>query len=87
MTLEDVASAKRLALGAVLLYVPWSLANSAFSFAAMLTRQHQEQQDTLQTLERSGERQATVLRQNRENLAGQRLETATPQAELRTTAS
>ena len=86
MTLEDVASAKRLALGAVLLYVLWLLANSVFSFGAMVTRQHQEQ-DTLRTLERSEKRQIALLRQNRENLARQRPQTATPHAEPRTTGS
>ena len=86
MTL-DVASAKRLVLGPVLLYVLWLLAKSLFSFGAMVTRQHQEQQDTLRTLERSEKRQLTLLRQNRENIGRQRPETATRHAEPRTIGS
>jgi hypothetical protein len=74
MTLEDVASAKRLALGAVLLFVLWSLANAVFSFAAMLTRQHQEQQDTMRLVEQRGKEQATLLRQNVEAVKFHRAE-------------
>lgn len=76
MTLEDVASAKRLALGAVLLYVLWALANSVFSFAGMLAQQRQEQQEMMRTLERSRERETTLLPENRETFARQRVETA-----------
>lgn len=64
MTREDVASAKRIALGGVLLFLLWSLANTVFSFSDLLTRQHQEQQDTKRFLERSRERETRLLRQN-----------------------
>jgi len=74
MTLEDVRSAKRLALGGVLLYVLWMLGNSAFAFAHQLQRQREEQQQTLQMLERSRQREAEILRQNNENLARQRVQ-------------
>jgi hypothetical protein len=77
MTLEDVASAKRIALGAVLLFVLWSLANAVFSFAAMLTRQHQEQQDTMRLIERNGKHQAALLRQNVETAKLHRAEPRT----------
>jgi hypothetical protein len=88
MTPEDVASAKRLALGAVLLYVLWSLANAVFSFGGMLSRQHQEQQETMRTLEQSRERQTTLLRQQTETLARQRAQTVKPHtAGPRTTTS
>jgi hypothetical protein len=82
MTPEDVASAKRLALGAVLLYVLWSLANAVFSFGGMLSRQHQEQQDTMRLMERRGKQQATLLRQDVETAkrqtAGPRTTTRQP---------
>lgn len=74
MTPERVASAKRVALGGVLLLVLWALAVRVYSFGAMLSRQHQEQQQLLRTLERSREEQARLLRQNSETLARQRLE-------------
>jgi hypothetical protein len=64
MTLEDVLSAKRLALGAVLIFVLWSLANAVFSFAGQLTRQHQAQQETMRLVEQRGKEQAALLRQN-----------------------
>jgi hypothetical protein len=83
MTLEDVASAKKLVLSAMLVYVLWLLANSMFSFAYQLKRQHEEQQQTLQMLERDGQREAALLRQNSENLARQRLQTATPPQAMR----
>jgi hypothetical protein len=81
MTLEDIASAKRLALGAVLLYVLWLLANSAFSFAYQLKRQHEQQQATLRTLERDNERQTAMLR---EGLERQRADLAKPRTVTRT---
>ena len=78
MTFEDVASARKLVVSAMLVYVLWLLANSMFSFAYQLKRQHEQQQQTLQMLERDGQREAALLRQNSENLARQRLQTATP---------
>jgi hypothetical protein len=87
MTLEDVASAKRLALGAVLVYVLWLVVQSAFSFAGQLKQQRQEQQQTLEMLERTRQREAAILRQNNENLARQRLQTATSPKAARPTAN
>jgi hypothetical protein len=84
MTPECVASAKRVALGAVLLFVLWALAGRMYSFGAMLSRQHQEQQELLRTLERIREQQARLLRQNSETLAQQRLEPKLHTGEQRT---
>lgn len=64
MALEDVASAKRLVLGAVLLYVLWLLANNLFWFGETLRRQHQEQQ----ALERNAQQQRALLLQNIESI-------------------
>jgi hypothetical protein len=87
MTLDDFLSAKRLALSAVLIYVLWLVAQSAFSFAGQLKRQRQEQQQTLEMLERSREREAAILRQINENIARQRLHTATSPNAARTSAN
>ncbi len=75
MTPERVASAKRVALSIVLVYVLWALAGNVYSFGAMLARQHREQQELLRTLdERSKMQQASLVRQASETLARQRLE-------------
>jgi hypothetical protein len=87
MTLEDVASAKKFALGAVLVYVLWLVAQSAFSFAGQLNQQRQEQQQTLEMLERTRQREAAILRQHNENLARQRLQAATSPKAARPTAN
>ena len=68
MTLDDVASAKRLALGAVLLYMLWLLAGRAYSFAEQVKRQDHEQKQTSQMLERTRQREAAILQQQKENL-------------------
>jgi hypothetical protein len=84
MTPERVASAKRVVLGIVLLYVLWALAGNVYSFGAMLARQHQGQQEVLRTLERNREQQARLLRQNSETLAPQPLDPKLHPAEQRT---
>ena len=78
MTLDDVQSAKRLALGAVLLYLLWLLAGSVFSFGAQLKRQRDEQQQTLQMLERSRQREVAIVQQQKENLNRQRMQPPVP---------
>jgi hypothetical protein len=80
MTPERVASAKRVALGAVLVCVLWALAGRVYWFGEILSRQHQEQQELLRALERNKEEQARLLHQNSETLARQRLE---PQLQTR----
>ena len=77
MTPERIGSAKRAALGAVLVCVLWALAGRVYWFGEILSRQHQEQQELLRTLERNREQQARLLRQNSETLARQRLEQRT----------
>ena len=78
MTLDDVASAKRLALGALLLYVLWLVAGRAYSFAEQVKRQDQEQKQTLLTLERTRQREAAILQQQKENLDRQRMQPPAP---------
>ena len=84
MTPERFASAKRVALGGVLLYVLWALAGNVSFFAAMQTRQHREHQELLRTMELRREREATILRQKSEFLARQRLEPKLHTGEQRT---
>ena len=84
MTPERFASAKRVALGGVLLYVSWALAGNVSFFAAMQTRQHREHQELLRTMELRREREATILRQKSEFLARQRLEPKLHTGEQRT---
>ena len=64
MTPERVASARRVALGIVLVYLLLALAGRLYSFGGMLMRQHREQQEFLRTLELGSEREARLLRQN-----------------------
>jgi hypothetical protein len=78
MDAADLALAKKLVLGPMLLYVLWLLATNLFSFGVQLKQQHEQQQRALQTIEQNGQRQAEILRQNSENLARQRLQAATP---------
>lgn len=78
MTHDDFASAKRLALGGVLLYLLWLLAGSAFSFAYQIQRQNQEQKQTLQMLERSRQRELVIQQQQKENLDRQRMQPPVP---------
>ena len=85
MTPGRVASARRVALGGVLLFVLLALAGRVYSFSVILSRQHQEQQELLRTLERSREQQERLLRQNSETLAQQRLEPSLHAGERRTT--
>jgi hypothetical protein len=69
MTLDDVASAKRLALGALLVYMLWLVAGRAYSFAEQVKRQDHEQKQTLQMLERTRQRETAILQQQLESLA------------------
>jgi hypothetical protein len=78
MSLDDVASAKRLVLGALLLYMLWLVAGRAYSFAEQVKRQDQEQKQTLQMLERTRQREAVVLQQQKENLDRQRMQPIVP---------
>ena len=84
MTPERVASARRVALGIVLVYLLLALAGRLYSFGGMLMRQHREQQEFLRTLELSSEREARLLRQNSEARARQRLEPKLHTGEQRT---
>jgi hypothetical protein len=84
MTPERIGSAKRVALGAVLVCVLWALAGRVYWFGEILSRQHQEQQELLRALERNREEQARLLRQNSETLARQRLEPKLHTGEQRT---
>jgi hypothetical protein len=84
MTPERIGSAKRVALGAVLVCVLWALAGRVYWFGEILSRQHQEQQELLRALERNREEQARLLRQNSETLARQRLEPKLHTREQRT---
>ena len=78
MTLDDVASAKRLALGALLVYMLWLVAGRAYSFAEQVKRQDQEQKQTLLMLERTRQREAEILQQQKENLDRQRMQPPVP---------
>jgi hypothetical protein len=77
MIFEDVASAKRVLLSALLVYVLWLLGHSAFAFAFQLKRQHDQHQQIMETLEHDGQREIAMLRENNENLARQRQQVAT----------
>ena len=83
MTPERVASAKRVALSAVLVYLLWALAGRVDRFGGLLNRQHREQQEFVRTLEQRSE-EARLLRQSSEALARQRLEPKLHTGEQRT---
>ncbi len=78
MTLDDVASAKRLALGMVLVYLLWLLAGRMYSFAEQVMRQDREQKQTLEMLERNRQRELAIIQQQHETYYGQRAPTRLP---------
>ena len=59
-------------MGAVLLYVLWLLAGRAYSFAEQVKRQDQEQKQALQMMERTWQREAAIVQQQRAILDRQR---------------
>lgn len=71
MTLDDVASAKRLVLGTVLIFVLWLVAGRLYSFAEQVKRQDREQQQTLEMLERNRQRELAIIQRQHENFYGQ----------------
>jgi hypothetical protein len=78
MTIDDAASAKRLVLGALLVYFLWLLAGRAYSFGEQVKQQDQEQKQTLQMLERNRQREAEILQQQKANLDRQRMQPPVP---------
>ena len=78
MRLDGVSSARRLVLGPLLVYMLWLLAGRAYSFAEQVKRQDQEQKQTLQMLERTRQREAVILQQQKENLDRQRMQPPVP---------
>ena len=78
MTFDDIASAKRLVLGALLVFLLWLAAGRLYSFAEQVKRQDREQKQTLDMLERSRQRELAIIQQQRESIYGQRAATRLP---------
>jgi len=65
---EDVRSARRLALGALLVYLLWLVAGRAISFAEQVKRQDREQKQTLEMLEQNRQRELAMIQQQHESI-------------------
>jgi hypothetical protein len=76
MTGEDIQSARRLILGAVLVYLLWLLAGQVISFAEQVKRQDREQKQTLEMLERNRQRELAIIQQQHESIYRQAAQTA-----------
>ena len=68
MTGDDIASARRLAVGGLLVFMLWLLAGRLYSFAEQVKRQDREQKQTLELLERNRQRELAIMQQQRESL-------------------
>ena len=71
MTGEDVLSARRLAVGAALIYLMWLVAGRAISFAEQVKRQDREHKQTLEMLEKNRQRDLAIIQQQHERIYGQ----------------
>jgi hypothetical protein len=66
VSLDDVASARKLVLSALLLYVGWQLATSALLYHEQFKRERQQQEQTVQLLELTTQRQLAMLQQQKQ---------------------
>src|SRR5262245_9944206 len=78
MTLDDVASARRIALGGLLIFMLWLVAGRVYSFAEQIKRQDREQKQTLEMLERNNQRELALIQQQHDSIYGQRAPTRLP---------
>lgn len=65
MTGDDIASARKLAAGGLLIFVLWLLAGRMYSFAEQVKRQDRQQKQTLEMFEQVNQRELANIQQHR----------------------